>query len=136
MHTYTIDDGPKMLAETLSVAQSALCQAGAIPNHRANEHSDRLQRLLDECERKRPTGPDCKHGDRHTSECGCIDGQLPKPAYDANGDMVAAEGTRLRRVGWMIHGGPYSGLLVVFITDEIKNSAHGGFTPVYMEVRD
>jgi hypothetical protein len=70
-HTYTVEDGPKMLRETLSVAQSAVW--GYPGNGRAQEHADRLQRLLDECERKRPTGNDGKHGSRHTGECGCED---------------------------------------------------------------
>jgi hypothetical protein len=30
-----------------------------------------LQVLIDECDRMRPLGPDGKHGDRHTVECGC-----------------------------------------------------------------
>lgn len=71
MATYTVSDDPKMLRETLSVAQSAINVAYG-PNV-ARQHSDRLQRLIDECERKRPTGPDGKHGNRHTPECGCID---------------------------------------------------------------
>jgi hypothetical protein len=72
-HTYTVEDSPKMLAETLSVAQSRLNDAhrpGGSYDLRTPEHSARLQRLLDECERKRPTGNDGKHGDRHTPECG------------------------------------------------------------------
>lgn len=69
LHSYIVPDGPKMLRETLSVAQASI---GARPRGpRALEHIDRLQRLIDECERKRPTGPDGNHDDRHTPECGC-----------------------------------------------------------------
>jgi hypothetical protein len=71
-HTYTIPDNPKMLRETLSVAQSQIDQyESRMP--RGAEHANRLQRLINECERKRPTGPDGKHGNRHTPECGCED---------------------------------------------------------------
>lgn len=81
LHAYIVPVSPKMLGETLCVAQAALNElerqrpgynaGGTIATHRA-----RLQLLLDEIARMRPTGPDGKHGDRHTSECGCID----KPA--------------------------------------------------------
>jgi hypothetical protein len=69
-HTYTVPDDPKMLRETLCAAQGVVNRH--IPDtDRRQQHSDRLQRLLDECDRKRPLGPDGKHGDRHTPECGC-----------------------------------------------------------------
>lgn len=67
---YRINDSPKMLRETLCVAQSAIAQAYADPEYK-KEHVDRLQRLIDECERKRPLGRGGKHGDLHTEECGC-----------------------------------------------------------------
>jgi len=63
-HLYAVEDGPKMLRETLSAAQGLFDELDT--GHRA-----RLQRLIDECERKRPTGPDGSHGGRHTDECGC-----------------------------------------------------------------
>lgn len=69
-HTYTVPDGPKMLRETLCVAQARIGNS-PLDHGRRDEHMDRLQRLLDECDRKRPLGPDGKHGDRHTPECGC-----------------------------------------------------------------
>lgn len=67
-HTYTVPDGPKMLRETLAVAQARI---GQTDEPRKRDHLDRLQRLINECDRKRPLGPDGKHDDRHTSECGC-----------------------------------------------------------------
>jgi hypothetical protein len=76
LHAYVVPDSPKMLRETLCVAQAGINElirggtksaGGSMESHR-----DRLQRLIDECERMRPTGPDGKHGDRHTAECGCI----------------------------------------------------------------
>lgn len=74
MTSYEIPDGPKMLRETLCVAQARI---GNSPDMfdpgRMREHIDRLQRLIDECDRHRPLGPDGKHGDRHTATCGCED---------------------------------------------------------------
>lgn len=65
---YVVPDGPKMLRETLCVAQTRIGLSG---DPRAREHVDRLQRLVDECDRHRPIGPDEKHGTRHTPTCGC-----------------------------------------------------------------
>jgi hypothetical protein len=73
-NVYTIPDGPKMLKETLAVSQSAIGEmyrGKQTGKTRQMEHIERLQRLINECERKRPTGPDGKHGSRHTPECGC-----------------------------------------------------------------
>ena len=66
------DDTIKMLQETLSVAQSRI-HAAAPDDPRNHEHIDRLQRLIDDCQRQRPVGPDGKHGERHTPTCGCED---------------------------------------------------------------
>lgn len=71
-HTYTVVDNPKMLRETLAAAQSTIAREFGGWS-RTDEHVARLQRLIDECERQRPTGPDGKHHDRHTAECGCED---------------------------------------------------------------
>lgn len=70
IHLYAVPDTPKMLRETLCVAQA---RVGNSPydEGRKREHIDRLQRLIDECDRKRPLGSDGKHDHRHTSECGC-----------------------------------------------------------------
>ena len=70
LHAYIVPDGPKMLRETLCVAQSTISGYGGA---RAEEHCARLQRLIDECERKRPTDNAGKHGMMHTPECGCKD---------------------------------------------------------------
>lgn len=67
---YVVPDGPKELRETLCVAQTYI---GLSDDSRKREHSDRLQRLIDECDRHRPVGPDGKHGDKHTPTCGCED---------------------------------------------------------------
>jgi hypothetical protein len=61
-------DGPKMLRETLCVAQTHVGLSG---DSRAREHVERLQRLIDQCDRHRPLGVDGEHGERHTLTCGC-----------------------------------------------------------------
>lgn len=61
-------DTPKMLRETLCVAQQRVYSLGG---DRTTEHGARLQRLIDECDRHRPLGDDGQHGDLHTATCGC-----------------------------------------------------------------
>lgn len=67
---YEINDGPKMLRETLCVAQTYV---GLSDDSRKGEHIARLQRLIDECDRHRPLGRNGKHGRRQrcTATCGC-----------------------------------------------------------------
>ncbi|HEV6951919.1 MAG TPA: hypothetical protein VKY86_01595 [Promicromonospora sp.] len=67
----TVTDNPKMLHETLCVAQTILGRH--TDGVRTGEHVARIQRLINETERHRPLGPDGKHGDRHTDTCGCDD---------------------------------------------------------------
>lgn len=67
---YIVPDGPKMLRETLCVAQARIGNS-LYDEGRKREHIDRLQRLIDECDRHRPLGSDGKHDDRHTFSCGC-----------------------------------------------------------------
>ena len=81
MSTYTVPDGPKALRETLSLAQTALFKTDGLYSEIKN-HADRLQRLIDECERKRLTGFDGTHGDRHTPECGCEAGLVVEDGRD------------------------------------------------------
>lgn len=78
---YHVPDGPKMLRETLCAAQSALIQS-SVHYHRQDEHVALLQRLIDECDRKRPLYPNGKHGDLHTAECGCEDAYRVKCPQD------------------------------------------------------
>lgn len=69
MTTLNVSDSVKMLRETFCVAQAALAPGGPI----LSGHRERLQRLIDECDRQRPLGPDGKHDNRHTPTCGCED---------------------------------------------------------------
>jgi hypothetical protein len=62
-------DTPKMVRETLCVAQAAMSDRA--DDGRKTEHIARLQRLIDICDEHRPLGPNGKHGDRHTPTCGC-----------------------------------------------------------------
>lgn len=70
--TYEIEDGPKMLRETLCVAQSLIGNSNLHADRRT-EHINRLQRLIAACDAHRPLGSDGKHGNRHTATCGCED---------------------------------------------------------------
>jgi hypothetical protein len=72
---YAVPDSPKMLRETLCVAQAGILElkrkgyksAGAS----MDSHMERLTRLILECDRHRPLGRDGKHGNLHTPTCGC-----------------------------------------------------------------
>lgn len=79
LFAYIVPDGPKMLRETLCVAQSRIGNS-PYDEGRKREHIARLQRLIDECDRMRPLGPNGKHDDRHTPECGCEDNPLGGPS--------------------------------------------------------
>lgn len=63
-------DTLKMIRETLCAAQSAINHWPA-DDDRKPGHVARLGRLIDDIDRQRPLGPDGKHGDRHTTTCGC-----------------------------------------------------------------
>jgi hypothetical protein len=69
---YVLPDSPKMLRETLCIAQTRIGNS-IYEQDRAAADIARLQRLIDECDRHRPLGPDGKHGDLHTPTCGCED---------------------------------------------------------------
>jgi hypothetical protein len=72
VYTYTTADSPKMVRETLCVAQATIGNS-SLHSHTIRQHLNRLQRLIDDCDRQRPLGPDGKHGDRHTPTCGCVE---------------------------------------------------------------
>lgn len=81
VHAYVVPITPKMLGETLAVTEYALQELGRQrPGYNAggtvDTHLARLRLLMDECKRMRPTGPDGKHGNRHTPVCGCADDPL------------------------------------------------------------
>lgn len=68
--SYTIPDSPKMLRETLCAASNAI--NGRMMG-RNQEHLERLDRLIKECDRHRPLGVNGKHANLHTDTCGCED---------------------------------------------------------------
>lgn len=73
-YPYATEDAPKMLRETLCLAQHALAeQIGGRPGR---QHVRRLQHLIDACDELRPLGANGKHDDRHTAHCGCEDNPL------------------------------------------------------------
>lgn len=101
---YEIPDGPKMLCETLCVAQSRIANSPDIFEGRQREHIERLQRLIDACDTHRPLGPDGKHGDLHTPTCGCEDVVVPTPTSEkraaldtAIADVLPISGGQVRR---------------------------------------
>ncbi|KQP83760.1 hypothetical protein [Aeromicrobium sp. Leaf291] len=76
LHTYAVPVSPKMLLETLCVAEFALRELERNrPGYNAGgsieSHLTRVRHLMDECQRKRPTGRGGKHDSLHTDECGC-----------------------------------------------------------------
>ena len=68
MTNLEVTDSPKMLRETLCIVQTWM---GLSRRADREDHSRRLQRLIDACDVHRPLGLDGKHGDRHTPTCGC-----------------------------------------------------------------
>lgn len=54
---------PKMMRETLCLAQTALGLMGAHTSQYMEDHVAHLQKLIDEIDIIRPLGPDGKHGD-------------------------------------------------------------------------
>lgn len=76
LHAYVVPVSPKMLRESLCVAQAGLRalereRPGYSAGGTVSTHLARLELLIDEIDRMRPTGPDGKHDDRHTPTCGC-----------------------------------------------------------------
>jgi hypothetical protein len=74
MACWVVEEKPKDLRETLCVAQTAIGALELDANTIA-KHLNILQALIDECDWHRPLGPDGKHGENHTSSCGCEDGE-------------------------------------------------------------
>lgn len=78
LHAYVVPVSPKMLRETLCVAEFALAELERQkPGYNAGgtiaTHTARLNLLIEEIDRMRPLGPGGKHDSRHTPVCGCID---------------------------------------------------------------
>jgi hypothetical protein len=69
-----LGDSLKSIRETLCIAQSAINHS-TTNLRRRDADSDLIGRIIAEIDRQRPLGPDGKHGDRHTSTCGCEDGK-------------------------------------------------------------
>lgn len=70
IYPYLLTDTPKMVKETINVAQQAYGQYRR-DYERFDEHMARLSRIVEECDRMRPVGRDGKHNNRHTEVCGC-----------------------------------------------------------------
>lgn len=72
MATLTTNDSVKMLQETFCLV-SAIIGNSTLSDGEKHQHLGRLQRLINDCQRQRPTGFDGKHGNLHTDTCGCED---------------------------------------------------------------
>lgn len=68
---YELMQSPKLLRETLCVAQA--CIGSELGSYSTSAHHWRLQALINQIDVFRPIGPDGKHGSRHTDWCGCDD---------------------------------------------------------------
>lgn len=77
-------DSLKMIRETLCVAQQTV--GGR------HDHSERIQRMINEIDRQRPLAVDGKHGNRHTATCGCEESR-PVPVDVSWVTTEPAEGT-------------------------------------------
>ena len=93
--------GPKMLRETMCVAQGAVLREG---HAGAQLHADRIASIIDVCDQHRPLGPDGKHGTRRcTPTCGCIDKREPEPDDGLTPEPVEGPpGTVHAFLGWNV----------------------------------
>ena len=72
---------PKMLRETLCVAQAALSRSSYDADRR-KEHLDRLGELIRRIDVIRPLDTAGQHGELHTPACGCdLSGELPPAVH-------------------------------------------------------
>lgn len=70
MAVIDVPDSLKMIRETLCVAQTRIAHS-EVDKDRKHLHIDLLGRMIAEIDRQRPLGPDGKHGNLHTPDCGC-----------------------------------------------------------------
>lgn len=66
-------DSLKSVREALCLAESALLNYWPHEGDRPMDRAHILERLIADIDRQRPLGPDGKHGQRHTTTCGCED---------------------------------------------------------------
>ncbi len=97
MSTLTTLDDIKAIRETLCLAQHGLRIRG-FDLHRVDADVELVGRLIDDCDRQRPLGPDGKHGDLHTSTCGCDDNPRFRLAAKPGPCIVI---TREGRMSWI-----------------------------------
>ena len=123
--TLTVDDTIKMLRETFCVAATAIGMFyGPLGDTRTQEHIDRLQALIADCDRQRPLGPDGKHGDgpRCTPTCGCED-RPAEPEFRTADEAMEW----LRSIVVPVYGDVRAVRGLIWATGEIVHpSRHGG----------
>jgi hypothetical protein len=80
----------KTVGEALSYAEAAVVNFYPA-NSQRHRYADVIRELLRDVARQRPTGPDGKHGDRHTATCGCdIDDQAAADRHALVAEHLAA----------------------------------------------
>ena len=144
---YRLADSPKMLRETLCVAQAAISSAHLTELY-ARPHIDRLGRLIDECDRHRPIDNGGKHGDLHTATCGC-EGHLPDRLTPLRPTVTEADVERaaqalyvLQRGEWVSGKGitpggtPWGTSTEAAEHDRFLTLARAAFEAAEIEVRD
>jgi len=113
-HKYWLEHGPKMVQEAMSMAENLILLYRPDQTHYAQIISD----LIKECQRKRPTGPNGKHGKLHTDECGCDDAPLDVPFVDRSVDEIIRE--TLEKVDHPAHYNAYKGLEVIDLVEQMN----------------
>lgn len=116
MTTLSTPDTVKSIRETLALAQSAIHfrAAAGHDSDRATRDAELLGRLIADCDRQRPLGPNGKHGDgeRCTRTCGCahvdeilaLGREIIRGFNDATRE--AREGVPPTSIRWWLDGGP------------------------------
>lgn len=129
---YRLTDSPKMLRESLCVAQAAISNHPTAGGPHPERHVARLGRLIDECDRHRPLGVGGKHNDLHTATCGC-EGHCPtrltplRPTVTAEDVEKAAYAIFREREGVRYEG---------CTRDAFLGDARAAFAAAGIEVRD
>lgn len=72
MASYTVPHDPKMVHEAMCLAEGVISRQD-VGVGRDVRYLQIISDFIKECERKRPLGPNGKHGNMHTAECGCED---------------------------------------------------------------
>jgi len=123
-HKYWLKHAPKQVQEAMCVVEQLILMYRPQDKHYATIIGD----LIKECQRKRPTGPNGKHGKLHTDECGCDDVPLDVPFVDRSETEVIQEiydevpiGVgKEEKVDHPAHYNVYKGLEVIDLVEQMN----------------